>query len=150
MKFNEDQNAIINQALSIIASAFHREDLHATSPHSVKSFCQLQLAHLEHEVFGVLFLDNQHRLIEFRKMFRGTINAASVYSREVAKEALLTNSAAVIFTHNHPSGAVDPSEADKVLTNRLVEALSILEIRVLDHLVVTHNDVVSFAEIGLL
>jgi DNA repair protein RadC len=150
MIFNADQNAIINQALSIIANAFHRENLHATSPHSVKKFCQLQLAHLEHEVFGVLFLDNQHRLIEFRKMFRGGISSSSVHPREVAKEALLTNSSAVIFTHNHPIGAVSPSDADKAITKRLVDALEILEIRVLDHLVVGHDDVVSFAEIGLL
>lgn len=147
---NQNDQAIVNQAISIISNSYKREDLQATSPYLVKQFCQLQIANLDHEVFGVLLLDSQHRLIEFIKLFRGTINAASVYPREVVKEALIKNAAAVIFTHNHPSGAVDPSDSDKVLTTRLVSALGLLDIRVLDHVIVSKVGAFSFGEMGLL
>ncbi len=147
-----DQNdqVIINQGIAIIESLYKREDLLATNPSHVKDFCKLHLAALEHEVFGVLMLDNQHRLIKFIKLFRGTIDGASVYPREVAKEALLNNAAAIIITHNHPSGLSTPSLADKQITSRLIEALRLFDIRVLDHIIVSQLDMVSFAETGLL
>lgn len=147
---NQEQEQIIDQALNILSGLFKTEDLVATAPLRVKQFCQLQLAHLEHEVFGVLLLDNRHKLIKFTEMFRGTIDGASVYPREVAKEALFSNAAAVIFTHNHPSGVPEPSEADKRITKRLVEALGLFDIRVLDHIVVGTTQTTSFAERGLL
>ena len=150
MPFTKAQEQVLAEACAILTDAYQREDLLATSPERVKQFCQLKLAHLEHEVFGVLFLDNQHRLITFSALFRGTIDAASVYPREVAKEALLVNAAAVIFTHNHPSGVAEPSAADKRITTRLCEALKLLDIRTLDHIVVGTASTTSFAERGLL
>ena len=120
------------------------------SPSVVRDYLTVKLAAYEHEMFAVLFLDNQHRLIEFVEMFRGSIDSASVYPREVVKEALARNAAAVILSHNHPSGWVEPSEADKRITNRLKEALSLVDVRVLDHLVVAGARAVSFAERGLL
>ena len=105
---------------------------------------------LEHEVFAVLFLDTQHRLIEYSELFRGTIDSASVYPREVLKEALRLNAAAVIVSHNHPSGNPEPSAADKSLTKRLREALAMVDVRVLDHIIVGGTETTSFAEQGLL
>lgn len=145
-----DQQAVIHQALTILTDLYRTEAFTATAPERVKQFCRLRLAHLEHEVFGVLFLDNQHQLIKFTELFRGTIDGASVYPREVAKEALYANAAAVIFTHNHPGGQTQPSAADKRITQTLVKALALFEIRVLDHIVVSTQGTTSFAETGLL
>jgi DNA repair protein RadC len=120
------------------------------SPHVVRDFLKLKLAGLDHEVFSAILLDARHRMIEYREMFRGTIDGATVYPREVVKEALMRNAAAVIFAHNHPSGVADPSEADRSITLKLSKALALVEIRVLDHLVVAGDSCVSFAERGLL
>lgn len=98
----------------------------------------------------MLFLDSRNRLIRYVEMFRGTIDSASVHPREVVKEALKLNAAAVIYSHNHPSGHPDPSEADKVLTGRLKEALGLVDVRTLDHIIVAGHERVSFAEAGLL
>ena len=103
---------------------------------------------LEHEVFACLFLDNRHRLICYKQMFNGTIDSASVYPREVVKAALQTNSAAVIFAHNHPSGVAEPSRADIDITQRLTKALALIEVRVLDHIIVGDGYQVSLAERG--
>ncbi|MEZ8076857.1 DNA repair protein RadC, partial [Vibrio sp. FF112] len=108
-----------------------------------------QLKAYEREVFAVMFLDNQHHLISFEELFFGTIDSASVYPREVVKAALKTNAAAVIFAHNHPSGDATPSQADKRITQRLKDALALVDIRVLDHIVIG-DSAVSFAERGLL
>ena len=121
-----------------------------TSPALVKEYLVTKLSGLEHEVFAILFLDTQHRLIEYREMFRGTIDSASVYPREVVKEALLLNAAAVILSHNHPSGHPEPSSADKALTQRLKETLALVDVRTLDHIIVGGTDTTSFAERGLL
>ena len=121
-----------------------------TSPGAVRAFLRSQLAALPHEVFACLFLDNQHRVIAFEELFRGTIDSASVYPREVLKRALAHNAAALILTHNHPSGVAEPSQADLQLTRRLRESLALLDIRVLDHLVIGDGDPVSMAERGLL
>lgn len=121
-----------------------------TSPKLVRDFLSLKLGALEHEVFCVAYLDNRHRLIEFVQLFRGTIDGASVHPREVVKQALQLNAAAVIFAHPHPSGIAEPSHADELITHRLREALALVEIRVLDHLIVAGGDVVSLAEKGLL
>jgi DNA repair protein RadC len=119
------------------------------SPRQTRAFLSAQLAACPHEVFACLFLDNRNRVIIFEKMFYGTIDGASVYPREVVRQALFRNAAAVIFAHNHPSGVAEPSEADKLITQRLKNALSLVDIRVLDHFVVG-DEVVSFAERGLL
>lgn len=150
LTLNQAQQDIINSALDIISSLYQRESLHATSSLLVKQFCQLHIGHLEHEVFGVLLLDNRHRLIKFVELFRGTIDGAAVYPREVAKEALFSNAAAVVFTHNHPSGVCEPSKTDTALTDRLIEALSLFDIRVLDHIIVSHQGTMSFSDRGLL
>ena len=121
-----------------------------TSPVAVKEYLRAKLAGFEHEVFAVLFLDTQHRLIEYVEMFHGTIDSASVYPRELVKEALRLNAAAVIISHNHPSGSPEPSAADRALTQRLKEALALVDMRVLDHVVVAGSSTASFAERGLI
>ncbi|GBC54732.1 DNA repair protein RadC [Pseudomonas aeruginosa] len=121
-----------------------------TSPTIVKEYLRTKLAGFEHEVFAVLFLDSQHCLIEYIEMFRGTIDSASVYPREVVKEALRLNAAAVIFSHNHPSGNPEPSQADRQITQRLRDALALVDVRTLDHIVVGGESTESFAERGLL
>jgi DNA repair protein RadC len=120
------------------------------APATVKQYLRLQLAHLAHEVFAVLFLDHQHRLLAMEELFRGTLSQTSVYPREVVKRALALNAAAVVLAHNHPSGVAEPSRADEHLTQTLKSALSLVDVRVLDHLVVGAHDVVSFAERGLI
>ncbi|KZN51269.1 RadC family protein [Pseudoalteromonas luteoviolacea] len=120
------------------------------SPAMVHNYLSMQLKGLEHEVFMVLYLDSQHQLINDEILFRGTINSASVYPREVVKAALKHNAAAIIFAHNHPSGVSEPSHADKILTEKLQKALALMDIKVLDHLIVAGNRCVSFADMGLL
>jgi DNA repair protein RadC len=121
-----------------------------SSPQAVRDFLAVQLGAREFESFCCLFLDNRHRLIEFVELFRGTIDAAAVYPREVVKEALKRNAAALVLAHQHPSGVAEVSSADQLITRRLVSALETVGIRVLDHLVVAGGEVVSFAESGLL
>ncbi|MCE8020743.1 DNA repair protein RadC [Halomonas sp. MCCC 1A11036] len=121
-----------------------------TSPTLVRAYLATQLRHLGHEEFTALFLDTQHRVIRFESLFRGTLDSASVYPREVARRALELGAGAIIFAHNHPSGVAEPSDADRRITERLREALSLFEIRVLDHFVVGDGEVVSFAERGWL
>lgn len=127
------------------------EGLRLDSPQAVKDFLVLHLANRDHECFMALFLDTQNRLIAAREMFRGTLDQTAVYPREIVKEALAHNAAAVIFAHNHPSGTPEPSRSDEVLTRTLIQALELFDIRVLDHIVVGGpGAVVSFAERGLL
>jgi DNA repair protein RadC len=121
-----------------------------TSPAAARRFLQARLRDLPHEVFCCFYLDNRHRLIRFDELFRGTIDGASVHPREVVKEALAHNAAAVILAHNHPSGVAEPSDADQMITRRLKDALGLVDIRLLDHLVVGDGSCVSFAERGLL
>ena len=147
--FTPSELEILNQAKSILASKLRTKNC-MTSPAMVKAYCQNAIAHNEHEVFGVLFLNQRNFLISFDVLFRGTIDGASVYTREVVKETLSKNAAAVIFTHNHPSGVCEPSTADEAITKRLVEALALIDVRVLDHVVVGVGESVSFAERGLL
>jgi DNA repair protein RadC len=119
-------------------------------PAKVKDYLRMQLAQRAHEVFAVLFLDAQNRLVRCEEMFRGTLTQTSVYPREVVKRALDLNAAAVILAHNHPSGLAEPSRADEFLTQTLKSALALIDVRVLDHMVVGQGPVVSFAERGLL
>jgi DNA repair protein RadC len=127
-----------------------RRDTVLNSPQRVRQYLQLQLARLEHEVFAVLYLDSQNRLLKCEELFRGTLTQTSVHPREVAKQALRHNAASVILAHNHPSGVAEPSRADELLTRALKDALALVEVRVLDHLIVAGNATVSFAERGLL
>ena len=122
-----------------------------SSPQAVRDWLRLKLASLPHEVFVVLLLDSQNRLLHFEEMFRGTLTQTSVYPREVVKLALKWNAAAVILAHNHPSGVAEPSRADEALTAALKQALALIDVRVLDHFVVAGSaKPLSFAERGLL
>ena len=121
-----------------------------SSPDDVRRYFALHLAGLPHELFAALFLDNRHRVIEYRELFRGTIDSAAVYPREVVKACLSVNAAAVIFAHNHPSGVAEPSDTDVRLTRKLVDALALIDVRVLDHLVLGQGVQTSLAERGLM
>ncbi len=120
------------------------------SPGAVRDYLKLMMNGLEHEVFMVIFLDAQHRVIASEEMFRGTLTQASVYPREVVKATLRHNAAALIFAHNHPSGVAEPSQSDRLLTDALKQALSLVDVRVLDHFIVAGNQTLSFAERGLI
>jgi DNA repair protein RadC len=143
------------QAVMELARRALAEDMQAgnvfDSPQAVRDWLRLRLAPLPHEVFLVILLDAQHRLLEANELFRGTLTQTSVYPREVVKLALQRNAAAVIFAHNHPSGVAEPSGADELLTRSLKQALALVDIKVLDHFIVGgHGAPVSFAERGLL
>jgi DNA repair protein RadC len=148
----EFDHELIRQAKNHLISLMRQPGGDINSPAmAIKTFFQLELALKEHEVFGMMLMDNRNRLIEYVELFRGTINAASVFPREVVKEALARNAAAVVLVHNHPSGVAEPSQADRNITDRLVQALGLVEIRVIDHIVVGGDatmDTVSFAERG--
>ena len=144
-------DAIISRALKILEyRARYSDNLSITSPGAARDFCRLKLGGLPHEVFCVLWLDAQNRLIAFEEMFRVTLTQTSVYPRELVKAALARNAAAVILTHNHPSGLPEPSSADERLTHILKDALALVDVKVLDHLVVASQGVTSFAERGLI
>jgi len=121
-----------------------------TSPSAVRDFLRLRLGGLPHEVFVVILLDAQHRVLSVDELFRGTLTQTSVYPREVVKVALRANAAAVIFAHNHPSGVAQPSQADELLTRTLKDALALVDVKVLDHFIVAGTSILSFAERGLL
>lgn len=120
-----------------------------SSPADTKAFLQGKLAHLDHELFCCLYLDNRHRVLAFQEQFRGTIDGTSVYPREVVKDALEINAAAVILAHNHPSGCSEPSQADQRITRRLKAALELVDIRLLDHLIIGQGETTSLAARGL-
>lgn len=147
---NQDQQAVVNQAIQILETEIKSAGQYFTDPQMVRSYLALSLRPLEREAFAVMFLNNQHALIEFEILFYGTIDAASVHPREVVKAALYKNAAAVVFAHNHPSGVAEPSQADRRITDRLVQILSVIDVRVLDHMIVGDSEIFSFAEAGLL
>jgi DNA repair protein RadC len=132
-----------------LAEALKRQDV-LSSPAHVRTYLRVKLSRLEHEVFFVLFLDAHNRVIAAEEMFRGTLTQTSVYPREVVKRALKLNALGVILAHNHPSGVAEPSRADEFLTQTLRTSLQLIDVRVLDHVIVGGNDLVSFAERGLL
>ncbi len=142
------QAAVELAARSLTEQLTSRESL--TSPGAVRDLLRLKLAGLPHEVFVCIHLDAQHRVISIEEMFRGTLTQTSVYPREVVKASLKANAAAVIFAHNHPSGVAQPSQADELLTRNLKDALSLVDVKVLDHFIVAGTQAISFAERGLL
>ncbi|MEE3664486.1 DNA repair protein RadC [Brenneria sp. g21c3] len=144
------EQRIIRQALSLLEKRVRKNARQFRTSDDTKNWLMLELSGLEREVFMVLYLDNQHRLIAKEITALGTINNTEVHPREILKSALHHNAAAVIVAHNHPSGYAEPSQADRHITDRLKEALSQLDVRVLDHLVIGGTDVVSFAERGWL
>ena len=141
--------AVLEMTRRHLQEQLQREDS-LDNPETTRRFLASRLRHLPNEVFACRFLDNRHRVIVFEELFRGTIDGASVHPREVVRRALQHNAAAVILSHNHPSGVAEPSRADIQLTRRLMEALALIDVRVLDHIVVGEGDGVSFAERGLL
>lgn len=141
---------IIRQALAVLSRRMREPGQSINSPTAVRDYLRLKLSGLEFEVFSVIFLDTQHRVIASEELFRGTLSQTSVYPREVVKRALALNAAAVIFAHNHPSGVAAPSNADKALTNQLKEALALVDVKALDHFIVAGMNYLSFAERGLI
>jgi DNA repair protein RadC len=121
-----------------------------TSPDTVKHYLQLHLGRQPHEVFGVMFLDSQNRLLDLEVLFRGTLTQTSVYPREIVVRALHHEAASVVLAHNHPSGTLQPSRADEALTHTVKAALALVDVRVLDHIVVAPGGAASMAELGLL
>ena len=144
---SDDQ--LIAEALAILGRRMRATD-QLSSPGAVRDYLRLLLANREHEVFVVVFLDAQHRVLQCEELFRGTLTQTSVYPREVVKAVLFANAASVIFAHNHPSGLSEPSRADELLTRELKTALALIDVRVLDHFVIAGAESLSFAERGLL
>lgn len=140
----------ITRALTLLEQRLCEPGASFTSTHATRDWLRLKMAGLEREIFMVLFLDNQHCLLECETLFSGSINSTEVHPREIVKAALRHNAAAVVLAHNHPSGYAEPSEADRQITQRTVNALALVDVRVLDHLVVGGREVVSFAERGWL
>lgn len=140
----------VNKAMDILGAYLRGPSPLLASPDAVRQYICLHLGILPYEVFGVLFLDSQHRLIAFESIFRGTLTETSVYPREVVIQALTHGAASVVLAHNHPSGSLCPSKADEALTQTLKSALALVSVRVLDHFVVSCNEATSMAELGLL
>lgn len=147
---SSEDDEIITKAMAILAARLREPGEAINSPSTLRQFLTLSISERERECFGVLALDNRHRVIEIAELFHGTIDGASVYPREVVKFALSRNAAAVIFYHNHPSGNPEPSSADKAITNKLRDALALIDVRVLDHVIIGGMDSCSFAERGWL
>ena len=145
----QEKQAVVTLAMKVLAIKF-RAGRALSSPEETRSYLRLKLAGYRNEVFGSLFLDNRHRVIAVRELFQGTIDGASVHPRVVVQQALEVNAAAMVFFHNHPSGVAEPSHADEAITRRLKDALALVDVRVLDHFVVSGGESVSFAERGLL
>ena len=141
--------AVLEMSRRALQEELQRGDT-LNSPRAVRDYLQLILAGRTQEVFMVLFLDTQHRVIAFEELFHGTLNQTSVYPREVVRRALAHNAAAVILAHNHPSGVAEPSEADRLLTGALKQALALIDVQVLDHFIVAQGQTLSFAERGLM
>lgn len=144
------EQTIIDRALRILEARLQKPDYVIRQAGDAESYLKLQLGDLEHESFRVMFLNNQHGLIKLTELFRGTIDGAAVYPREVVKATLQFNAAAVIFAHNHPSGHCEPSAADRDITEKLTEALDLIDVRVLDHIIVGGEQTYSFARHGLI
>ena len=139
----------LDRAQALLAQRYRAGSPVLSSPALTREFLRMHLGACEHEIFGVLHLDSRHRLIAVEDLFRGTINSSSVHPREVVKAALVRNSAALVLYHNHPSGLTEPSAADEIITRRLREALALIDVRVLDHLIIAES-IFSMAEAGLL
>ncbi len=144
-----EQASLVQLALAVL-QVRHRPGEPLQDPNATRNYLRLLLSDRRNEVFGTVFLDNRHRVLVSEELFQGTLDGASVHPRIVVQRALEHNAGAVIFYHNHPSGTPEPSRADEVLTRKLKDALSLIEVRVLDHIVVGSEGIVSFAERGLL
>lgn len=141
-------NQVLEKAAEILATQFNRGE-HINSPQATKDYLTYKLAGNKREVFAMLLLDCRHQLIEYRELFHGTIDSASVHPREIVRTVIEVNAACVILAHNHPSGDTEPSVSDKKITQRIVDALALIDVRVLDHILVG-KEAFSFAENNLL
>ncbi len=148
--FSPKERLILSKAARILEARVRAEAVPLNSPSLVREWLALQFSGLEREMFGVIFLDIQNRLIDFEVLFAGTLTQTSVFPREVVKAVLARNAAAVLLVHNHPSGCAEPSHADEVLTQALKQALAMVDTKVLDHFIVAGSVVLSFTERGLL
>ncbi|MEW8410614.1 MAG: DNA repair protein RadC [Candidatus Thiodiazotropha sp.] len=144
-----EKQSLMALALATLAQQ-HQPGEILGSPEDTRRYLQIRLADRKNEVFGCLLLDNRHRIIAMAELFQGTIDGSSVHPRVIVQKALELNAAAMLFFHNHPSGVAEPSQADEAITRRLKEALALIDVRVLDHFVVTAGESVSFAERGLI
>ncbi len=141
--------AVLEMSKRYLSETLEKQDV-ITSPEETRLYLKARLRDKPYEVFAALFLDNRHQIIKYEELFRGTIDGASVYPREVVKRALEHNAAALIIAHNHPSGVAEPSSADERITIRLKEALGLVDIRLLDHFIIGDEEIVSLAERGIL
>ncbi|NDU92815.1 MAG: DNA repair protein RadC [Ferrovum sp.] len=146
----QDDDAIIQKAIAILASRLRNAEVFLLHPDAVRDFLRIKMGALEHEVFNVVFLNAQHGVIAIEEMFRGTLTQTAVYPREVLKRVMHHNASAILLAHNHPSGVAEPSQADKRLTETLSKALSMVDVTVLDHFIVAGVQCISFAERGLI
>ncbi len=144
------ERGTLDKALAIVGRALRTPGTTFTTPDAVKCYLHLQMAGEQHERFAMLFLDAKNRLIAFESMFSGTLTETSVYPREVVTAAIRHGAAAVVLAHNHPSGSAQPSRADQTLTQTLKNALALVDVRVLDHVIVGHTETLSMIELGLL
>lgn len=140
----------IMEMASVLVERRFRQGVPIKAPQDTKQYLSVKMAEYEHEVFGLIYLDSRHCVLEMELLFRGTIDGASIYPREVVKQTLAFNAAAVILFHNHPSGIAEPSSADQRITSRIIKALETIDVRVLDHIILGGINAVSFAERGLL
>jgi DNA repair protein RadC len=144
-----EKQSALRLAMKVLAIK-HRAGRPLTNPEATRNYLRLRLADYQNEVFGAVFLNNRHRIITVRELFQGTIDGASIHPRVVVQQALSVNAAAMVLFHNHPSGVAEPSHADEAITRRLKDALALVDVRVLDHFVVSAGESVSFAECGLI
>jgi len=144
-----EKQSVVTLAMKVLAIK-HRAGRPLSNPEATRNYLRLRLADYRNEVFGGVFLNNRHRIIAVRELFQGTIDGASIHPRVVVQQALETNAAAILLFHNHPSGVAEPSHADEAITRRLKDALALVDVRVLDHFVVSAGESISFAERGLL
>jgi DNA repair protein RadC len=145
----QEKQSVVTLATKVLALKF-RTGCVLRSPEETRTFLRLRLAERRNEVFGCIFLSTRHRIIAVSELFQGTIDGASVYPRVVVQKAIENNAGSVIFFHNHPSSVAEPSHADELITRRLKDALALIDVRVLDHFVVSAGETVSFAQSGLL
>lgn len=148
--FPVNEQRIIRRAMRLLEKYLRQPGEPFLATNCTKTWLQLHLARQEREVFVVLYLDNQHRLLEYETLFLGTISHTEVHPREIVKSVLRYNAAAVIVAHNHPSGITDASKADRTITAQIVNALGLVEVRVLDHFIIGNREILSFAERGWL
>ena len=149
-ELTDEERTLISQAIACLEARYQVRQEVLTSPEATRNYLKLRLAGVPYEVFAMLLLDNRHRVIQYRELFRGTIDGANVHPREVVRLVIGANAAAVIMAHNHPSGVAEPSQADIRITQQLRDALALIDVRVLDHFVIGEGAGTSFAERGLI